>query len=229
MNPQLKKNIDEVRKQINEAALKSGRKPEDITLIAVTKTVDVDTIRDGIELGLEHLGENRVQEFDEKYNQIGDACKWHLIGHLQTNKVKSVVGRTELIHSVDSIRLAMEIDRQSKRLNVISKILIEINIAMEETKFGILPNHVKEFVKSLEDCENIMINGFMCVAPFVEKSEQNRKYFRKMCEINVDNKNMFQHNTSMLNLSMGMSNDFAVAIEEGATMVRIGTSLFGSR
>jgi len=235
-------NVTEVQKRIAEAAYKSNRKPEDITLIGVTKTVGVLQIRDLIQAGVTHLGENRVQDFLPKYAELTtDNPTWHFIGHLQRNKAKQVVDKVSLIHSIDTLDLAREIDKRAKQTGRTMDILIEINIANEPTKHGILAENAKEFSKHIFELSNMRFCGLMCVAPFVENSEKNRSFFAKMrdllYEINfvegVDNKKGMPYThapfTARNELSMGMSNDFLVAIEEGATMVRIGTALVGDR
>jgi len=235
-------NVEEVRKRIAEAAHKSNRKPEDITLIGVTKTVGVLQIQELLEAGVTHLGENRVQEFLPKYAALAPHNPtWHFIGHLQRNKAKQLVDKISLIHSIDSLDLAREVDKRAKQANRTIDILVEINIANEPTKHGILAENANEFSKYIFELPNVRFCGFMCVAPFVENSEKNRSYFAKMRDLlqknnfekSVDSKKNVPYTgapfTTRNELSMGMSNDFLVAIEEGATMVRIGTALVGRR
>ncbi|MCL2363138.1 MAG: YggS family pyridoxal phosphate-dependent enzyme [Defluviitaleaceae bacterium] len=235
-------NVIEVRKRIAEAAYKSNRNPEDITLIGVTKTVSVLQIQELMQAGVTHLGENRVQDFVPKYAALeASNPTWHFIGHLQRNKTKQVVGKASLIHSIDSLDLAREIDKRAKQANRTANILVEINVANEPTKHGIPAESAKEFSKYIFELPNVRFCGLMCVAPFVENSEKNRSYFAKMRDLlrknifekSVDNEKIMPYThapfTAGSELSMGMSNDFLIAIEEGATMVRIGTALVGKR
>lgn len=226
----IKENIEEIIKRKNEAALRCGRNPEDIIIIAVSKTVDAMKAREAVMGGLENLGENRVQEIMNKYDELQDLqVKWHMIGHLQKNKVKYIIDKVELIHSVESIELAAEINKRSSQHNIISNILIELNIGEEESKFGINEDSVYDFVSSLEQFENIKIMGLMTVAPFCENPEDVRWVFKKMKEIFDKISAMNLKNTQMKYLSMGMTNDFEIAIEEGSNIVRIGTAVFGKR
>lgn len=226
----IKENIDEIIKRKNEAALRCGRNPEDITIIAVSKTVDGSRAREAVMGGLENLGENRVQEIMNKYDELQDLqVKWHMIGHLQKNKVKYIIDKVELIHSVESIELAAEINKRASQHNIISNILIELNIGEEESKFGINEISVYEFVSSMEQFENIKVMGLMTVAPYCENPEDVRWVFKKMKEIFDKISSMNLKNTQMKYLSMGMTNDFEIAIEEGSNIVRIGTAVFGKR
>jgi len=224
----IKQNLLEIQENIARAAGKSGRKAEDITLVAVTKTIALPQIREAYELGLRDFGENRVQELLPKYEEF-DVPNWHMIGHLQTNKVKAVVEKVALIHSVDSLRLAHEIDKRADKSKNKIDILIEINVAAEESKHGILPEKAVELLEQIEHLPNVCIKGLMCVAPFVEDSEENRIYFEKMYKLFVDIQGRRLHNTDMRILSMGMTGDYQVAIEEGANLIRVGTGLFGNR
>jgi hypothetical protein len=220
-------NIREIREKIAEAAHKSGRLPSDITLIGVTKTVEPTRIRMLLEAGVTHLGENRAQEFLPKYAELSDISPtWHFIGKLQRNKVRQIIDKVSLIHSIDSMDLAIEVNKRSKILGKVMDVLIEINIANEASKHGILPENAKEFAKHMFDLSNVRLCGFMCIAPFVENGEKNRLFFRKMKQITLDIHETCPYNLLPLGLSMGMSGDYTVAIEEGATMVRIGTALF---
>lgn len=218
-----------IRDKIAKAAEKSGRNAEDITLVAVSKTYPTADIEKAISLGCMDFGENRVQELMSKMEVIEVPVNWHLIGSLQTNKVKYVVGKTKLIHSVDSMKLAQEIQRQSLKKNVITSILVEVNVAEEESKHGILVEEVMDFVKQLSELSHIKVEGLMTVAPYVSNPEQNRPIFKKLCDLSVDIQKQKFNNISISILSMGMSNDYEVAIEEGATLVRIGTAIFGDR
>ncbi len=226
----IKENIDEIIKRKNEAALRCGRNPEDITIIAVSKTVDASRAREAVLGGLENLGENKVQEIMNKYGELQDLqVKWHMIGHLQKNKVKYIIDKVHLIHSVESIELAAEINKRASQHNIISNILIELNIGEEESKFGLNEDTVYDFVGSLEQFENIRTMGLMTVAPYCENPEDVRWVFRKMKEISDKISSMNLKNTQMKYLSMGMTNDFEIAIEEGSNIVRIGTAVFGKR
>lgn len=226
----IKENTNEIIKRVDEAAKRSNRKLEDITIISVTKTVGIDKINKVVDSGITNLGENRVQELINKFdNLIDNNVKWHMIGHLQTNKVKYIIDKVKLIHSLDSIKLAKEIDKKSKDNNIISKVLIEMNVGEEESKFGINPKDIETFLNELEQFNNIKICGLMTVAPYCQNNEEIRWVFKKMKKI-FDNISKHKYkNTEMKYLSMGMTNDFEIAIEEGANMVRIGTGFFGSR
>jgi len=226
----IKENIDSVLEKVSAAALRSGRNPEDITVIAVSKTVDADRAREAVECGLINLGENRVQELISKYEQLSDMdVKWHLIGHLQKNKVKYIIDKVEIIHSVEDLELANEINKRALQHNITANVLIELNIGEEESKFGINEESVYEFVSSMEQFENIKVSGLMTVAPYSENPEDIRWVFRKMKEIFDKISGMKLKNTEMKFLSMGMTNDYEIAIEEGANIVRIGTAIFGER
>lgn len=222
-------NLKRIKENIEIAAERSGRSPSEITLIGVTKTIGIDRIAELLALGVGDLGENRVQELLAKYELLEETPRWHMIGHLQTNKVKFIVDKVKLIHSVDSIRLANEIDKQAKAKNMVSDILIEVNAGEEVTKFGARINDVYELIEKMMFLENITIKGLMTVAPYVENPEKNRIIFEKMVDLFVDIRNRFDDNKDMVFLSMGMTNDYQVAIEQGANMVRIGTGIFGGR
>ena len=222
-------NIKEIRANIDEAARRSGREPKDVLLLAVSKTVEVPKIKAAVECGLDELGENRVQEIMEKYEPMGPDVKWHLIGHLQTNKVKYIIDKVKLIHSLESLKLAEEIDKQAKKHEITADVLFEINMAREESKFGILPEQAEEFIRELANLGNIRVRGLMTVAPFVENGEENRVYFRNMKQLLVDINAKKINNITMDILSMGMTGDYITAVEEGATIVRVGTGIFGSR
>lgn len=225
----IKTNIDNIKYNIEVAAEKSGRSLNDILFLAVTKTVDIDRIKVAVDCGLKDLGENRVQELVQKYEILNSDCNWHLIGHLQTNKIKYIIDKVKLIHSVDSENLALEINKQAKKNNKIVDILVEINIADEATKFGIKPEDTEEIIIKLSNLSNINIKGFMTVAPLVNNAEDNRKYFEKLYKLFVDIKAKRIDNIDMKYLSMGMTNDYQIAVEEGANIVRIGTGIFGKR
>ncbi|MCL2499325.1 MAG: YggS family pyridoxal phosphate-dependent enzyme [Defluviitaleaceae bacterium] len=231
----IEENVRIIRKNIAEAAHKSGHHASDVTLIGVTKNVNVSRIRTLIKTGVTHLGENRAQEFLPKYVELyGDSPVWHFIGHLQRNKVKKIIDKVCMIHSVDSYDLAVEINERAKAIHRKIDILIEINIADEASKQGILPDKAKIFSEQLFDLPNIRLRGLMCVPPFVENGEENRLFFRKMRNLGVDifGTRCYDSVTPQqtpFELSMGMSGDYTVAIEEGATMVRVGTALVGGR
>ena len=182
----ISENIENIRKNIDAACKRSGRDPKDVLLLAVSKTVDVDRIKVAVDCGLNSLGENRVQEIMEKYEPMGENVKWHLIGHLQTNKVKYIIDKVELIHSVESIKLAEEINKQAKKHNLVMDVLVEVNMADEESKFGVKPEETESFIRELALMDNIRVRGLMTVAPNVENGEENRVYFRNMKQLLVD-------------------------------------------
>ena len=225
----LEMNLNEVRKNISEACARSHRDPSEVTLIAVSKTKPVSMLQAVYDCSQRHFGENKVQEMCEKMEVLPEDIKWHMIGHLQTNKVKYIVGKTELIHSVDSLHLAQEIEKQAAKLDVIVPILIEVNIAEEESKFGIHKEETISLVREVAALPHIRIQGLMTIAPYVENPEDNRAYFRGIKQLSVDIARENIDNVSMDCLSMGMTGDYEVAIEEGATMVRVGTGIFGER
>lgn len=222
-------NLKEVEQNIITACEKSGRNREGITLIAVSKTKPIPLLEEAYHAGVRDFGENKVQELCEKYEGMEKDIKWHMIGHLQTNKVKYLIGKTTLIHSVDSYKLACEIEKQAAKQDCIMDILIEVNIAEEETKFGLSEEDVIELVRNVAKLPHVRIKGLMTVAPYVVDSEENRQFFRKIKQLSVDIDNQNIDNVSMNILSMGMTGDYMVAIEEGATMVRVGTGIFGER
>ena len=224
-----KKNLEIIEENICKACEKAGRERSEVTLIAVSKTKPLEDLQAVYDLNIRDFGENKVQELTGKIENMPNDIRWHMIGHLQRNKVKYIVDKVELIHSVDSLRLAEEISRQAVKKNVIANILVEINIGEEESKFGISAENVKELVRDIAELDNISIKGLMCVAPYVVDSEENRPFFHKIKDLSVDIMKENIDNVSMNVLSMGMSNDYQVAIEEGATMVRIGSNLFGKR
>ena len=215
----------------DEAAKRSGRSPEEVTLMAVTKTRTAEEINEVVDAGATDIGENKVQEIMEKFDKV-KPVRWHLIGHLQTNKVKNVVDKVVMIHSVDSFHLAKEIDKRSKAIDKVMDILIEINSAMEDTKSGIAAADVKALVTEIsESCENIRVCGVMCIPPMCDNPEDVRKYFSEASEIFEDMKTwgLPKERLNPFMLSMGMSGDYEVAIEEGSTIVRVGSSIFGPR
>lgn len=254
----LKENMIEIEKRIQQACDKAGRDRSEVTLIAVSKTKPVSMIREAYECGMRHFGENKVQELSKKYEELQDAYEkpiyWHQIGHLQRNKVKYIVDKAVLIHSVDSLRLALQIEEEAAKKNIQCDILVEVNVSGEETKFGITPEEVLPFIQKVGKLPHIRVRGLMTIAPNNEKPEKNREFFKILRELYVDIKtenidnddkekkwdksinsspvslNLECNFSSYFNiLSMGMTGDFEVAIEEGATMVRIGTGIFGER
>ncbi len=222
-------NINFIKNNINNACKKINRNPEEINLIAVTKTIDTEQMNAALKMGIKIIGENKVQEIMEKYDKIEYETQWHMIGHLQTNKVKYIIDKVDLIHSVDSIRLAKEIDKRAKKINKIIDILIQINVADEETKFGLSSNKIDNTIKEISDFGNIRVQGLMAMVPYVEDPEVVRPYFKRMKKIYDSLKNSSFQKVNMNYLSMGMTNDYMVAIEEGSNMIRIGTGIFGER
>lgn len=221
----------EVKRRVDEAALRSGRKPEDVRLIAVTKTHPASEINEAIEAGAADIGENRVQEVLEKYDSV-KPVRWHLIGHLQTNKVRQIIDKVVMIHSVDSLKLAREIDKRAAAAGIVMDVLIEINSAMEETKSGIPAEDLRQLVTEITaECENVRVCGIMCIPPIAAEPEDSRPYFREAAELFRDMQSweLPPERFAPTELSMGMSGDFEVAVEEGATMVRVGSSIFGPR
>lgn len=225
----IKSNINDVKKRIEAAAKKSGRMADDIKLIAVSKNVDIDRIRAAVEYGINDLGENRVQELLSKYDCLPENVSWHMIGRLQTNKVKYIIDKVTLIHSVDNLKLLKEIDKRAKSINKAIDVLIEVNIAGETSKGGVPICDVCDFVQQGSAFDNVRIEGLMTIAPQVDDPELTRPYFAKMAELSREIGKMGLRNVEMRYLSMGMSGDFEVAIEEGSNMVRIGTAIFGER
>ncbi|SHM18807.1 hypothetical protein SAMN02746066_01070 [Anaerosporobacter mobilis DSM 15930] len=225
----IKENLAYVEEQITKACERSGRNREEVTLIAVSKTKPVSLVDEAIDNGIREFGENKVQEIMDKYDTVKAPVNWHMIGHLQRNKVKYIVDKVCLIHSVDSYRLAEMIDQEAAKKGVKCDILIEVNIAKEDTKYGVMEDEVIPLIEQISKLTNIRIKGLMTIAPFVEYSEKNRVHFRNLRNLYVDIKTKNIDNVDMKILSMGMTNDYVVAIEEGATMVRVGTGIFGQR
>ena len=225
----LKEQLQDVEQKIQAACDRAGRDRSEVTLIAVSKTKPVPVLQEAYDLGVRIYGENKVQELTEKYEVLPDDIHWHLIGHLQTNKVKYIIDKAELIHSVDSMKLAETIEKEAAKKNITARILIEVNVAEEESKFGLHVDEVIPFISEIAKFPHIKVCGLMTIAPFVENPEENRPIFAKLRKLSVDimNKNIDNVNVSIL--SMGMTNDYQVAIEEGATMVRVGTGIFGAR
>ena len=225
----LKKNFEEVEAKIQAACDRVGRKREEVTLIAVSKTKPVELIQEAYDLGARIFGENKVQEIVDKYDELPDDIAWHMIGHLHRNKVKYIVDKVALIHSVDSLRLAEAIEKEASKKETVVDILIEVNVAKEDTKFGVMPEDAAGLILQISKMPHIRVRGLMTIAPFVDNPEDNRGYFRRLRNLAVDIGENKSDNVTMSVLSMGMTNDYEIAIEEGATMVRGGTGLFGAR
>lgn len=225
----IKENLAEVEERIRNACKKSGRSRDDVTLIAVSKTKPVSMIQEVMEEGIIDFGENKPQEMKEKYESLPKNLRWHMIGHLQRNKVKYVVPRACLIHSVDSLRLAEEISSQAVRDELTVPILIEVNVAEEDSKYGVTVPETEALIRQIAPLPGLAVRGLMTIAPFVENAEDNRPVFEKLRKLAVDIKSKSIDNVTMCELSMGMTGDYQVAIEEGATMVRVGTGIFGER
>ena len=220
------RNIEKLKEEIAVACSRCGRNPDDITLVAVSKTVGTEEIQQAINYGCRVFGENRVQAFLEKYEYLGEEADFHLIGHLQTNKVKNIIGKAKLIHSVDSIRLLDELEHRAEVVNVVQDILIQVDVSGEESKFGVSEDELLKLIKHNEGNSNVKIKGLMTMAPFVENPEEIRWVFRKLRDIFIDIAGKTFYNTDMEYTSMGMSGDFAVAIEEGADIIRVGSKIF---
>lgn len=222
-------NFRTVQEAISASCHKAGRDSTDVTLIAVSKTKPVSMLREAYALGCRDFGENKVQELLDKYEELPKDIRWHMIGHLQRNKVKYIIDKVSLIHSVDSLRLAQEISSQAVKKQVDIDILLEVNIAGEESKFGIAREEAIQLAEEAATLPHIHIKGLMTIAPFVSNPEDNREYFRQIRELSVDIEHKNIDNVTMSVLSMGMTGDYTVAIEEGATMIRVGTGIFGER
>lgn len=222
-------NIEYVRDLKAKAAERSGRNGDDVLLVAVTKLHSTDEINEAIAHGITDIGENKVQEIMDKYDRV-DPVRWHLIGHLQTNKVKYIIDKVSMIHSVDSLKLAQEINKRAAQHELTMDILIQVNSAMEESKFGITTEETGQMIRDILDtCPNIRIKGLMCIAPFEEDPEDAREYFAEVKKL-YDEYGQIEHpGLDFEYLSMGMSNDFEVAIEEGSNLIRVGTTIFGAR
>ena len=225
----LYENYEKVVENVKKACERSGRNFQDVTIIAVSKTKPLSDVEELLAHGITEFGENKVQEMVDKYEHVSKPVNWHLIGHLQTNKVKYIVDKACLIHSVDSVHLAKEIEKEAAKKDVIVKVLIEVNIAQEESKFGIREDEVYSLIDAIKDMPHVHVMGLMTIAPFVDNAEENRVYFRKMHQLLLDIKSKCIDNIDMNVLSMGMTNDYEIAVEEGATMIRVGTAIFGAR
>lgn len=225
----IRENMEAVNKRIEKACLTAGRNREAVTLIAVSKTKPVELLREAYDAGARDFGENKVQELQDKIPQLPGDIRWHMIGHLQRNKVKYIVDKVYMIHSVDSLRLAEEISREAVKKEVTVKILLEVNVAEEESKFGTTTEEAASLAEQVAVLPGIQIMGLMTIAPYTENPEENRKYFKKLKQLSVDIEEKNIDNVSMNVLSMGMTGDFEAAVEEGATYVRVGTGIFGER
>ena len=225
----IKEHLTEVKERIEQACIRSGRNPGEVTLIAVSKTKPVPMLEEAYAAGARDFGENKVQEIAAKKPELPEDIRWHMIGHLQRNKVGQVLGKAVLIHSVDSLRLARQIETDAAKAGLDVDILLEVNVAREESKYGFMLEEVEDEIMTLKDFPHVHIKGLMTIAPFVENPEENRGIFKKLFEfaVDIDKKNI--DNVTMGVLSMGMTGDYEVAIEEGATMVRVGTGIFGAR
>lgn len=225
----IKENIEKVEKVIDQVCEEVGRKRSEVTLIAVSKTKPIEMLQEAYDTGCRDFGENKVQELVDKYEVLPKDIRWHMIGHLQRNKVKYIVDKVYLIHSVDSLKLAEEISKEAVKKNVSVNILIEVNAAGEETKFGTTLEDAKQLVREAAKLPNVHIKGLMTIAPMVEKAEENRVFFQQLKKLSVDIAAENIDNVSMEVLSMGMTGDYSVAVSEGATLVRVGTGIFGER
>ena len=225
----IRERVEEVQNQIMAACEKAGRNPSGVTLVAVSKTKPVSALQEAYDAGVRDFGENKVQELVEKAQLLPEDIRWHMIGHLQRNKVKYIIDKVCMIHSVDSLRLAEEISREAVRHQTCMNILIEVNVAGEESKFGVSARETEELVRQISLLPGIKIQGLMTIAPFVEYEEENRKFFAQLKQLAVDIEGKNIDNVTMKYLSMGMTGDYRVAVEEGATHVRVGTGIFGER
>ena len=222
-------NLKTIRERVDAACERAGRRPEEVALIAVSKTKPLSMLQEAYEAGARDFGENKVQEILEKYPEMPEDARFHMIGHLQTNKVKQVVGKAVLIHSVDSLHLAEKIEQEAAKRDLTADILLEVNVAREESKFGLMLEEVIPLLEEVKNLPHVRVRGLMTIAPNVENPEENRKHFKKLYQVYVDIKSKNIDNGTMSVLSMGMTGDFEVAVEEGATMIRVGTGIFGSR
>lgn len=222
-------NLEQVRKNIQDACRSVDRDPEEVTLIAVSKTKPVELLQEAYQAGARDFGENKVQEIMDKYPQLPSDIRWHMIGHLQRNKVKYIVDKAAMIHSVDSLRLAQTIEQEAAKHDVQVPILLEVNVAEEDSKFGLKMDEVLPLIEAIAEFPHIRVCGLMTIAPYVENAEENRMFFRQLKKLSVDIAAKNINNVSMSVLSMGMTGDYQVAVQEGATMVRVGTGIFGER
>ncbi len=225
----IRENLMDVEARIQRACERAGRERKDVTLICVTKTQPAELLREAYDAGYRCFGENRVQEIQEKQPQLPQDIEWHMIGHLQTNKVKYLMSRTSMIHSIDSVHLAEAVSREAVKAGRVMPVLIEVNAAQEESKFGVSVSGAEDLIRAIAPLKGIHVQGLMTIAPYTEDPETNRPYFRMLRELSVDINEKCIDNISICDLSMGMTGDFEVAIEEGATFVRVGTGIFGQR
>jgi len=225
----IKENLAKVEEKISEACKKSGRRRDEVTLIAVSKTKPISMIKTAAEAGILEFGENKPQELVEKYENLPKNFHWHMIGHLQRNKVKYIIDKATMIHSLESLRLAETINREAQKYDLIMPVLVEVNIAKEDTKYGLPEEETLPFIEKISKLTNIKVEGLMTIAPFTRNPEENRIFFEKLRKLYVDIKRKNIDNVNMCNLSMGMTGDYQIAIEEGANMVRVGTGIFGER
>ncbi|MFR8548243.1 MAG: YggS family pyridoxal phosphate-dependent enzyme [Lachnospiraceae bacterium] len=225
----IKENLADVERRICAACERSGRSRSEVELIAVSKTKPVEMIREAYDWGIRTFGENRPQEIRDKYPQLPGDIRWHMIGHLQRNKIKYIIDRVCMIHSVDSLRLAQAVDEEARRHDVVMPVLVEVNVAGEASKDGVAPEEAEMLIRQISTLANIRVQGLMTIAPFTEKPEENRVYFQRLRKLSVDIKAKNIDNVNMCDLSMGMTGDYEVAVEEGATMIRVGTGIFGER
>ncbi len=224
-----KENYLEVLDKVKDDLKIAGRNPEECTLVAVSKTKPLELLKEAYDAGCRDFGENYVQELVDKIPQMPDDIRWHMIGHLQTNKVKYLIGKTYLIHSVDSVKLAKEIGKQSEKAGITTDILLEVNVAQEESKFGFTEKNIMDSVLEISKIPGVCVKGLMTSAPICDNPEENRTYFRKLKQLSIDIKKQNIDNVYMGFLSMGMSGDYEVALSEGSTFVRVGTAIFGER
>ncbi|MDD7349107.1 MAG: YggS family pyridoxal phosphate-dependent enzyme [Clostridiales bacterium] len=222
-------NLKKVEEKIQQACERSGRSRSEVTLIAVSKTKPIEMMQEAMETGVNIFGENKVQEIVKKEVELPKDVEWHLIGHLQRNKVRQIAGKVKRIHSVDSLRLAEQIQKEYEKIGEIADILLEVNVAREESKYGLMPEETEAVIREIANFPNIKVHGLMTIAPFVEDPEKNRIHFQNLRKLLVDINAKNIDNISVNELSMGMTGDYEVAIEEGATYIRVGTGIFGSR
>lgn len=225
----LAENLQQVNANIEKACAAVGRAPSEITLVAVSKTKPVSMLQEAYDAGARVFGENKVQEIMDKYDQLPSDIQWHMIGHLQRNKVKYIIDKVAMIHSVDSLRLAQTIEQEAAKKDLVMPILLEVNVAEEDTKFGLKVEEVLPLLEQISSFSHIQVKGLMTIAPFVENPEENREVFRTLKKLSVDISAKNINNVTMSVLSMGMTGDYQVAVQEGATMVRVGTGIFGER
>ena len=222
-------NLQQVHANIEKACALSRRKPDEVTLVAVSKTKPVSMLQEAYDAGARVFGENKVQEIMDKYDQLPSDIKWHMIGHLQRNKVKYIIDKVAMIHSVDSLRLAQTIEQEAAKKDIVMPVLLEVNVAEEESKFGLKVDEVLPLLQEISEFSHIQVKGLMTIAPFVENPEENREVFRTLKKLSVDISAKNINNVTMSVLSMGMTGDYEVAVQEGSTMVRVGTGIFGER